>query len=333
MKKNLFLMGVAIATLSGCTQSEVLDAPESRVIKFNSFVDNNARAVTEVESLTTDFYVFGAHTPTSGENWSSPAQAFNNELASTIYYWQPNDTYRFGAYADGSNGKIGNAAFDAVNKKLTFTGYTPDDTKDLIAAISDDVSGILSGSEGNYTHDKVSLSFKHLLSQVKFTIKTDAAATYKLTISDLKIAEASNKGDGEFSTSGTTWNFNAYSGDKGYAYTDLTNGGVISKDVPTSDVKLVLPQSNAFLNVTFTATIAGEAPSGQTTLTKNFTASISYPHDGNKNWKPGYCYNYTAQVDIEDIVDNPDDLVKIEFTPTVESWQTADVPELTPTEE
>ncbi len=333
MKKSLVICGVAALALASCTQSEVLDVPESRAINFNAFVNKNTRAVTALTNLTTDFYVIGYHTQTSGGDWSSPSDAFKNEPASTLYYWQPEDTYRFGAYADGSNGKIDNAEFDASTSTLTFDAYTPDDAKDLIAAVSGDESGALTGSTGSYSHNPVSLTFKHMLSQVKFTISTEAAAVYKLTISELNI-DAINKGNGTYtSAAGASWDVSSFTESKGYSYTALANGGVISKDVPTSDVKLVLPQSNDGLKVTFKATIAGEKPSGQTTTEKTFEATLTYDHDSNgKKWMPGFCYNYTANVNIEDIIDNPDDLVKIVFTPSVDSWQEKDVPALNPTE-
>lgn len=323
MRKSLVICGVAALALASCTQSEVLDVNESRAINFNAFVNKNTRAVTTVTNLSTDFYVIGYHTESS--DWTSPKDAFKNEPASTLYYWQPGHTYRFGAYADGSNGKIDNANFDANTSTLTFEGYTPNDSKDLVAAVSGDESGDLTGSTGSYSHDKVQLTFKHMLSQVKFTISTDAAAVYKLTISDLSI-DAINKGDGTYTAAGASWNFDSYSSSKGYWYT-MANEGVISKDEPTSDVKLVLPQSNVGLKVTFKATIVGEKPSGQTNYEKNFEAILTYSHESLSNvWVPGFCYNYTAKVNIEDIVGKPDDLVQIEFTPSVEPWQEKDVP-------
>ena len=44
MKKTLWMLGVAVAALTSCTQSEVVEIPESRVIGFDSFVGKNSRA-------------------------------------------------------------------------------------------------------------------------------------------------------------------------------------------------------------------------------------------------------------------------------------------------
>lgn len=68
MKKSLFVLGVAVAALASCTQSEVLEVAENRAIQFNTFVNNNTKAVTEINAADglTSFYVFGYH----GDNTS-----------------------------------------------------------------------------------------------------------------------------------------------------------------------------------------------------------------------------------------------------------------------
>ena len=140
MKTNLFLLGMAVAAFSSCTNEEVTDVAQNRAIKFNQFVENNTREVQEVESLSS-FYVFGKFGEISN---SYTTQIFNNESQDTPYYWVANKFYIFGAYADGNNGKIEDVTFDSAKKQLVFTNYSPDDTKDLVAAISDEVeSGII----------------------------------------------------------------------------------------------------------------------------------------------------------------------------------------------
>lgn len=326
MKRSLFMLGVAVAALSGCSQSEILEVAEGRAIGFSSFVNNNTRAVNEVtKDNLSEYYVFGNYGSGGASDWS--AQAFNNELNTTLYYWQPGKIYRFGAYADGNGGKIASSAvnFDAANSKLTFTNYTPGDTKDLVAAVTGDETAdtYIASSE-----TKVPLNFKHLLSQVKLTFTSTAAATYKLTISDVRIDGAVSTCTGEYTTSGVTWNTNVSPVKDGYVYDFFeTEGKEISSGVSQYQSKLVIPQSGTEqLYVYFTATIKGEQPFGSEDFTKNFRATLGHTAaDGdsdNNKWQPSYCYNYIANVEIKDIVDNPDDLVEIEFdVKGVEEWK------------
>lgn len=50
MKRSLFMLGVAVAALSSCSNNEVLDIAESNAIKFsNTFVGKPTRSVTAPE--------------------------------------------------------------------------------------------------------------------------------------------------------------------------------------------------------------------------------------------------------------------------------------------
>lgn len=325
MKKCIFLLAAAAAAFASCTQSEVVEVAEGRAIGFSSFVGKPTKAVTPVTELSDNYYVFGNYNDQS--TWDG--QAFNNEINTATYYWQTGKTYRFGAYADGAGGKLDNTqvSFSAAEKKLTFTDYTPNDSKDLVVAATDDISA------DNYTGGgAVPLTFSHMLSQVKLTFTTDAADTYKLTITDVKINGAVSTATGTYTTSGASWD--GGTANNGYSYEDFKtkdDGTIaISKEAPASQVKLVIPQgSTNGLTVTFTATIKGED-----TGTTDFTANLTHAQSGHANtWVPGYCYNYTAYVELSKVIDNEGSKVKITFTPTVTPWEdeyNTDIPSLTP---
>ena len=329
MKRSLFWLGAAAMALASCTNSEVMEVAENRAIGFSSFVGKPTKAVTPVESLLDgQYYVFGNY----GDGSAWDGQAFNNEINTATYYWQTGKTYRFGAYADGAGGKLDNTqvSFSATDQELTFTNYTPDDAKDLVAAVTSNIEETTYGSG-----TAVPLTFNHMLSQVKLTFTTDAADTYKLTITDVKINNAittctgTYNGAASWEASGTTGN---------YEYTEFgSTGQVISKETPVNQVKLVIPQgSTETLNVTFTATIKGEKPTGTSIHTKNFTATLGHNLTTSgataNTWTAGYCYNYTAQIDIEDIVDNATSLVPITFNPSVEDWKDTGNTNVTPNE-
>lgn len=328
MKKGLFVLGVAVAALASCTQNEVVDIPQNRAIGFSAFVNNQTKAVTEVETATigTDYYVFGNY----GTSGSWTGQSFNNEISTAVYYWQTGQTYRFGAYKDGG-AKNATVQFDAATQKLTFPDYTPDDTKDLIAAVTGDFAADTYIANPN----PIGLNFKHLLSQVKLTFKTDAAAVYNMTITNVKINDALSQSTATYTDGTVAWNPSVASAgtttNNGYSYTALSNDGKISSGVVSEQSKLVIPQSGTdALTVTFTATINGEA-----TGTAEFTASLGHSIvslDAN-TWTHGYRYNYIADVKLEDVIDNPTGKVQITFTATVEEWEDASTGEVLPVTE
>lgn len=325
MKKGLFVLGVAVAALASCTQNEVVDIPQNRAIGFSAFVNNQTKAVIPVTSInSSQFYVFGEYATTT-DSWTKEGSAFNNETGDATYYWEPNKTYRFGAYANGVSGKVGNASFDAATKTLSFPAYTPEDL-DLVAAVSTDVAS------GNATEssnsNSVALTFKHMLSQVKLTFTTDAASTYQLTISDVSISKAVSTADGTLVGDAGTPTWGGTTTSNGYAYEEFNDGGqLVSKNVPVNQVKLVIPQNNTDnITVTFTATVKAEG-----TGTTTFTANLGHALTDANTWKPGYCYNYTAEVKLKDVLDNlGENDVPILFNPSVDGWETEQNVPVTP---
>lgn len=309
MKKSLFLLGVAVAALTSCTNNEVMEVAENRAIGFSSFVGNTTKAATEFTGSATsaDIYVIGYY----GENNGTLDQpVFKNELGSTLYYWNEGMDYIFGAYADGKTGKFDDVAFDPAQSVLTFTDYTPS-TKDLVAAVSDKVENVTAASQG-----AVSLSFKHMLAQVGFTFNTQVGQEYILAISDIQIEKAIKTATGTYTKSGDAidWQGSATGeGEASYAYTDiadLANGTTNSN----SEYNLVIPQTVSGIQVTFTASISGvgidPAESREITVTLP-TTSVS-------TWTAGYKYNYTTTINAEDITD---ELKPIIFTVTeIPTW-------------
>lgn len=323
MKKNLILMGAAIAALSSCTQSEVLDVPESKAIRFSSFVDKPTRAVTEVTGLT-NFYVFGNF----GTDDSYGNTAYNNESNAQTYYWAATgNKYRFGAYANGENGKLTSTtqvSFSPTAETdgtLTFTNYAPQDNdgKDLVAAIP--TTYTVNGSEDGET--KVNLTFKHLLSQVKFTFKTTDADTYTLKIHDIKITNAISTATCTFDGTDISWE-----GDTkvDYTYDGIDDIADASASYQGSSVEMVIPQPNTDqIKVTFSATVSGGGFAEP--KTGNFEANLDYAKGDvsattDNTWTPGYRYNYIATINADQI-DETLETKKINFEATVEEWKDA----------
>lgn len=334
MKKSFLMFGVAAMALASCTQNEVVEYAENRAIQFDTFVNNNTRAVTELKTEgLTQFNVFAYHgtntvdynnvlvTGNSTSGWTPAANA----------YWQAGNDYEFAAYSD-QNGELSNVSF--ANKTLTFTGYEVDG-KDLVAAQTSVVS---QSDVDGYT--AVNLTFYHMLSQIKFTFTNSDADDYTLKISNIKIT-AGKTATGTFTMSAPntpliTWNA-----------TDSNNGEYIIEDIAdiakeanrtiASESLLILPQNTDDLKVTFTATLtdAGDVKIAE----GNFEAPLDI--DGGaqtSNWMPGYRYNYTATLNGGDVPVYPTDPEdpdakpkKIEFSNvTVDEWENSD-PDTNPT--
>lgn len=335
MKTNLFLLGMAVAAFSSCTNEEVTDVAQNRAIKFNQFVENNTRQVTELDNnKLNSFYVFGKF-GNAADNYD--IQIFNNESQSAQYYWQAGKFYSFGAYADGDKGQLtttSGVSFDADKGKLTFANYTPDDAKDLVAA----VTKMQCNSDASQ-QEAVDLTFHHMLSQVKFTFNTTDGKEYQIKISNLKInAVKTSTGNITLKESNNVtinWeNTSATKGDYDYPFiSDVAN----ENKTASSESKLVIPQNGTDqLNVIFTATVTG---GGLDNKTANFTANLSVAENiagGSSNantWIPGYRYNYTAEINAKMISEggeNPETLYPIIFNATVNNWETAENQNTTP---
>lgn len=324
MKKSLFLLGVAVAALTSCTNNEVMEVAENRAIGFSSFVGNTTKAATEFTGSATsaDIYVIGYY----GENGGELNQpVFKNELGSTLYYWNEGKDYIFGAYADGKSGKFDGVAFDAAKSVLTFTDYTPS-TKDLVAAVSDKVKDVTAASQG-----AVSLSFKHMLAQVGFTFNTQVGQEYTLAISNIQIEKAIKTATGTYTKSGDAiaWDGSATGeGEASYTYAaiaDLANGTTNSN----SEYNLVIPQPVSGIKVTFTASISGVGIDPA----KTRDIEVVLPTTSVSTWTAGYKYNYTTTINAEDITD---ELKPIKFTVTeIPTWEEGgntdlDVPAIQP---
>ena len=323
----MFLLGVAVAALASCTNEEVVSVPDSAAINFASFVNNTTKAVTEVDADDLsggNYYVFGNfgtnQNSTTPGDWAD--QVFDNELSTVTYYWSVGNYYRFGAYANGVGGKL-DATFNAATQTLTFPSYTPDDTKDLIAALgTGDASASVPGSP-------VSLDFDHMLSQVGFTFYTTDGTGYTIAITDLAVKNAVQTGaTGTYTASGASWTGGT---DADYEYDDIDNVyhvAAITNEDP-QQFKLVIPQAVPVgadkIQVSFTATITGD---GITTSNSNsFTIDLTSPDT--EGWKPGYRYNYTAMVNGAVIAG----LTPITFTASVtDDWKDVNDTELTVTD-
>ena len=331
MKKSLLVLGVAVAALASCTNEEVVNVPENAAIRFSQFVNNQTKAVTPVTDVPDgEYYVIGWRGASSG---SYTDEVFTNEVNTTAYYWMANNFYKFSAYYDGGN-KIAGATFAQSTDQLVIPDYTVG-ANDLVAAISNEVQ--CTDVTGN---SAVGLDFKHLLSQVGFTLQANLGAEYTLKITNLKF-NAINKSTCTYSASGASWDDTGSSVAKGdYKYGDIddladaSHYDAAADNYSVSDALLVIPQSvpgtggaGTRIAVTFTANLKGDGITEAEGITKNFSAFLTVPTDN--AWKPGYVYNYTTMLTASQFDENLDEDQQITFAPTITTdWQDGTVGDL-----
>lgn len=286
MKKSFLMLGVAAMALASCTQNEVVEYAENRAIQFDTFVNNNTRAVTD---LTTDkltkFYVFGDYEEGTSIAFSNTevvgTKEGGNYTPVNPAYWQTGKTYEFGAYSNG-NTKLTDVTF--TNGTLTISKYSVNDANDLVAATASDISAPSAGEEKS-----VPLTFKHLLSKVKFTFSTNAVPeAFRMEVSNLTFDGIKTNATCVFSnnTISTDWTGTS----DAYTVPTLSDYAVAEGSASTEDI-LVIPQTNTDITASFTVTIYDQKTGAQI-ATNNFTASLN----SSEKWVEGNVYNYTATI-------------------------------------
>ena len=343
--KKILLMGIATAAmLASCSLDETLEtAQDTRVIGFsNAFVDNATRSVADpsftvgtlgnfaVYGFTKNGQIFDGVTVSSNDNGSTWTY-------SPLQYWVEGNQYAFAAIAPASVSVSGETltGSSVADYKVGMTvSFTNDGKTDLLYA-----NGGAFNADDNFmaSPQPVALTFKHQLSKVKFSFKNNVSGAYNIKVTDVKITNAKSTGTLTVNAADA----NAWSnvggdplelsfGAAGTTEANTADAIVFSSEVETYNEQLMIPTaSTESYNVTFTV----ELLNGTVSMgTYNHTATIS-----GVELKLGYCYDFAAELNPDNIVVDPDDpdaeLKPIEFTVNeISDWidtdkdQTIDIP-------
>lgn len=348
MKKSLFLLGATAAMLSSCSNQEVMDVADyaNQPIKFSTYVNKNTRTSDVTNDSFSKFWVFAQNKAASSAEW---ADVFINVQVNKIgdqnwqpvnvYYWEKDKEFRFAGYANGENQlentivsyNAGSTDDNSSTGLLTFKEYSTDGKNDLVAAM---------GNENNYTWDgstgdapAVEMTFRHMLSKLTFTFKTQMANTYTVEVNNLRIENATTKSTGTYhkDNNGTIkWNSDGLSNYTGtYTFENIPN---VTTDAANEQGYFsqmcaplyVIPQSCGTLKVNFTVNVKNKA--GERVGEQNFVADLKYTQSSaettlqENTWTAGYHYNYTAELKMEDINTDPN-ARPIRFDVTVDKWK------------
>lgn len=336
-------MGLATAAmLASCSQDETVEmAQNTRAISFsNAFVDNATRSVVDpsfevstlgnfaVYGFTQNGQIFDGVTVSSaddGRTWTySPTQ-----------YWVEGNQYAFAAIAPASVSVSGE----------TLTGSSVADYKVGMTVIftNDGKTDLLYANGGAFDANEtfmasiqpVSLTFKHQLSKVKFSFENNVSGAYNVKVTNVKITDAKSTGTLTVNAADA----NAWSNVEGTLALDFGAAGLnagtadaieFGTEVETYNEQLMIPTAST---ESYTVTFTVELLNGTVSMGKyNHTATIS-----GVELKLGYCYDFAAELNADNIVVDPDDpdaeLKPIEFTVNeISDWintdedQTIDIP-------
>lgn len=342
--KKVFLLGIAAATmLASCSKDETVDVPQGKAIGFsNTFVDNATRSVVDPsfkKETLDNFAVYGftqkgqifdgvpVSSDDGGTSWTySPTQ-----------YWVKGNQYAFAAIAPASVSvsDVTRTGSSVADYKVGMTvSFTNDGKTDLLYAAANNVN-----ADENFmaSPQPVGLTFKHQLSKVKFSFKNNVSGAYNIKVTDVKITNAKSTGtltvsaddDNAWSNVGGT-PLKLEFGAAGTTDANTADAIAFGTEVETYNEQLMIPTaSTESYNVTFTV----ELLNGTVSMgTYNHTATIS-----GVELKLGYCYDFAAELNANNIVVDPDDpdaqLKPIEFTVNeISTWidtdkdQTIDIP-------
>lgn len=308
MKNSLFLLGAAaVVALSSCTKNEVLEVAENRAIGFgNAFVGSPVRAINDVADLQgVGFNVFGSFSTdqTYKGVFDNVAVTYSDSKwqSDKTEYWQNGKSYVFQAYS-------GTATATPTEHGVEFTGYTASGDEDLLSANLVNKDGVDVTNPGT-----VDFTFRHVLSQVKFTFTNGFNGNVKLAISNVKINGLATTGNYTLSAENTgTWG--TLSGTSEYAPTITPTDPFGASATAVTAPKIVLPQNVKDKTVTFDLVVSGSLDFKSQTITVELP---DYP------MAEGNVYNFTTELNAENIKDpeNPDQTLKpIEFTASVSEW-------------
>lgn len=334
MKTKLWMLGAAVAALTSCTQSEVVEIPESRVIGFDTYVGKDARAVTTINTDgLTNFWVYCAKGEETGTSFVEDDEDDNTTGTQHFFdavevtkdetnysyahkYWQGGRYYRFASYSNGNSALDSGVAFNADNNGkwgFTFTDYTAAD-KDLIVALPKEV--YVNDEVTNHTH--VNLAFNHMLARVQIVFYVDITDGHRLQI-DKFFIPASTQGTcvvttDNSNTEGTVvWTPAATTSNYVFKGTETDESTIVAS---TEDKVLfecyVIPQDNQTLTIPEIEIHTLNA-NGTTLHTNTFTnVSLALDDVNHQSWQPGNIYCYQAEI--------TSGAHEIHFKATVDSW-------------
>lgn len=201
MKKFLFGAAATVLALGACSSDDVLQSSSaSDAISFAVTNSTTSRAAQSYcnSNMPSSFNVAAQiHGQSDFYFQDTPAREGESTIysTSTQYWWPQEGTLDFHAWVNH------NATYDAENKKFQFVDFAP------AAEVSEQLD-LLYGvaMEQSKAAGNVKLNFRHALSQIVFSARTEATS-YNVAVKGVEIGHLNNKGTFTFGGVSTTENY------------------------------------------------------------------------------------------------------------------------------
>lgn len=259
-----------------------MEAPKQAIEFGNVFVDNATRVDYSNEDALQGFNVYGTVTGTAGTvalfNGDGATVTRNGAAYGAAWtcseseYWIPGAAYKFAAVVDATASVEGGlpktlttVADDATTGNMNL--------KDMLYAEASVASAVAEQGIVNFT-------FSHLLSKVKFTVKSNTEGDYYHTVTGIKV---SNFKTGTYTIANETWTASsANDNKKEVEFAEIANVTKATGAKSNADM-LFVPTTGSY-TVTFTVNIyKGDKLFGTETINKTVETDLL----------KGNAYNFT----------------------------------------
>jgi hypothetical protein len=321
MRNYLHVAAAAIAAFVavGCSNDEVVNAPEKTAISFdNAFVDKATRTTATDPSTTTtsisEFTVYGYQGTNKLFDGQKVTKDGSDWTYSPLKYWVAGEEYKFVAIS----------ALTARSSELsdgTFTTVASFESDGKIDPLASTLASQKGEASGN---DVVKFTFKHLLAKIKFTFKNGFTSNDDVTllVKNVKVTDAYQKGTVTVAAaSATTITWSDQSTDLELSFGKTEEIAQAGKDEAT-DAKLIIPSTGKDYTVKFDVEVIANADQDADGAGDKFT-TVTYSHEvtlSGAEFVAGTSYNLIAELNAKNV--NPDNEIEpIVFAVNeVETW-------------
>lgn len=275
---------------ASCSKEQAIDSyDDEKRIKFNLEVDNYTRAVStfgpiDLTALKASLDGFAVSTSGLGVNMNNLAVKYSSShwTYTGDYFWSinPSTNATFTAYAPAGTSNVTLAATGLTATNF-IPGTTPSSQIDLIYAPPANFNRGTSGAGG------VNLTFKHLLTQIIFSVTTDISASNNPKITSIILTAPRSKGS--YSPSTDTWTSAANS----VSYTVFSNNTISATPIVSAPL-LMIPQASIPTGTTAKVTINVNGTSRNKTISLRGLPTVTA-------WQNGYKVTYNVSIPKVDV--------------------------------